>query len=295
MFNKKYNLFDMLNVIFMMFFSLTILYPFWSMLVDSLDTVKMSTRLGLKLWPSEFTFEAYEMVFEQKIIGVAYINTLIRVTAGTLLSVFFTFCAAYSVSKKYLPFKKTITTFIIFTMFFSGGLIPSYMLIQNLNLLDTRWVLIIPGLISAWNLIIMRNFMYSIPDSLEESAIIDGANEITILLKIIAPLSMPIIATVALWVAVGHWNAWFDAMIYIRDTNKIVLQLLLRRILIENQSGSMFDMAASASEIASSAKRVTETSIKAATVFVTIGPIIIVYPFAQKYFIKGIMLGSVKQ
>ena len=268
--------------------ALAIVFPFWTMLVDSFSSARSSNQLGFRLFPSEPSLDAYTKVFRQSIIGIAYLNTVFRTVVGTILTVLATLFAAYALSKRDLPLKKMLTILIVFTMFFGGGLIPTYMLVRRLGLIGSRWALVLPMLVSPFALIIMRNFMYSIPQELEESAFIDGANEITILFKIILPLSLPIIATVALWTAVDHWNEWFHAMIYVRDRNKIVLQLLLRRVMVEDQGESLLDDF-------TRVKTVTATSIKAATLFVTIGPIVLLYPFIQKYFVKGIKLGGVKE
>jgi len=172
-------------------------------------------------------------------------------------------------------------------MFFGGGLIPNFLLIKDLHIFDTIWALILPMLLSTYDILIMRNFIISIPDSLEESALVDGASFFTILLKIIIPLSKPILATIALWVAVRHWNSWFDAMTYTRSNEHVVLQLILRRMLIEQNNAEIADTLQGNEGI------VTKT-MEAATVLVAIGPIVITYPFLQKYFIKGVLVGSVK-
>ena len=173
-------------------------------------------------------------------------------------------------------------------MLFSGGMVPDYLLIRDLDLINSIWSLILPGAISAYNITIMRNYLMSLPDSLEESAYIDGANDIVILYKIIVPLSLPILATIALWTAVGHWNAWFDAMIYIQDTDKQVLAITLRRIVLQG-SNSVVTM--SGEEMST---QTTSDTIKAATIMVATVPILCVYPFIQKYFVKGVMVGSLK-
>ena len=195
---------------------------------------------------------------------------------------------AYALSKRYLPNRNFWTTILIITMFFSGGMVPEFLLIRSLGLRNTIWALVLPGAISAYNITIMRNFLMSLPDSLEESARIDGANDIQILYKIIFPLSLPILATVALWTAVGHWNAWFDSMIYITKPEKQVLQVTLRRIVLEgtNQLVTMYGEEVN--------QKQTSETIKAAVTMVTTLPILMVYPFIQKYFVKGVMIGSVK-
>lgn len=277
--------------LFMLLFAVSVIFPFWSMLVDSFSSLRFSQQAGIKWFPAEFSIEPYRRVFRQQILGVAYMNTLFRTVVGTVLTIIITFFGAYTLSKDYLPLRRTITMLIVFTMFFGGGLIPNYVLIRNLNLINNRWVLILPMLVDAFALIVMRNFMYSIPKELEESAYIDGAGPLTILFRIFAPLSLPIIATVALWTSVDHWNEWFGAMIYISHRDKIVLQLLLRRVLLESQQLTE-DLQLLADE---SVQTTTESQIRAAILFVSIGPIVMVYPFIQKYFIKGLMAGAIKQ
>ncbi|WP_366926001.1 carbohydrate ABC transporter permease [uncultured Paenibacillus sp.] len=198
---------------------------------------------------------------------------------------------AYPLSKKYLPHRNLFTAFIVFTMFFSGGLIPNYLLIKELGLLDSRWSLILPGLIAAFTMIIVRNYFMSLPEEVEESARIDGANDMRILFSIVLPMSMPIIATISLWYAVAHWNAWFDSLLYISDPNKAVLGNVLRKIVIEGSSQfQQFDQGFNQN----GQTAVTPDIIKAATIMVATVPIICVYPFVQKYFVKGVIVGSLK-
>lgn len=273
----------------MVLFIISILLPFWTMLVDSFSTVDDVRRPGFHLYTTQFTLEAYAEVFNQKNIGVAYLNTIFRATAGTFLCVLVCFLAAYPLSRKKLPFRRTITMLIIFTMFFSGGLIPTYIVIRNLHLLDTHLVLILPLLFNGFYILVMRNFLYSIPDDLEESALIDGANEMNICFRIFLPLSIPVIATITLFASVMFWNEWFQAMIYTRDHSKMVMQLLLRRILLENQLNALMEFGEP-----DAFSSLTEESVRAALIFIAIGPIVLIYPFVQKYFITGIMAGAVK-
>ena len=200
-----------------------------------------------------------------------------------------TFCAAAALAQRNLPGRKFVQTVMIITMFFSGGLIPTYLLVNSLGMLNSYWALIIPGLTSCWYIMLTRNFIQSLPSSFAESALIDGAHPITITFKIIFPLSMPIIAVLLLWFGVGHWNSYFDAMIYNREAKYVVLQQLLRRILIDS----------SVDEFARNALRdqtalTTPQTVKAATIIISIVPIVCVYPFLQKYFVKGILLGGLK-
>ena len=218
-----------------------------------------------------------------------YMNTLFRTVMGTLLSIFLGFCTAYPLARRQLPYRNLFTIYFLIPMFFAGGLIPNYLLILNLGLIDTRWALILPLAIKTYYVLIMRNFIMTIPDSLEESAEIDGATFFQIMLRIIIPLSVPAMATIGLWVAVLHWNEWFLALIYTRSEEKTVLQLVLQRVLIQEDETAM----AALDEVMGQDAILPE-SIRAATVMLSIGPIILVYPFVQKYFVKGILIGSLK-
>ncbi|WP_127585631.1 carbohydrate ABC transporter permease [Paenibacillus koleovorans] len=269
--------------------TISIVLPFWTLLVDSLSTPDGVRRLGFHFWPDRFNFEAYTEVLKQRNIGRAYVNTITRTVLGTFLVVMVSFCAGFALSRRKLPFRRTITVLIVFTMFFGGGLIPYYLLIRSLGMLDTFWVLIIPGLFSGFYILIVRNFLMAIPDELEESALIDGANEMTIAFRIFLPLSGPVIATVAIFEAVHQWNEWFGAMIFTRSQELQVMQLLLRRILLENQLNALMEI-----DDPSIAANLTPESVRAALIFVAIGPIIAVYPFVQKYFVTGITAGAVK-
>lgn len=271
----------------MVFLAFIMIYPFWELLVVSFSPAEEASRIGLKLIPRGFTLEAYKRLFQSKMIGYGYYNTIMRTVIGTSMSVVLCFTMAYPLSKKDLPLRNIITVFLVIPMFFTGGLVPDFLLINSLGLYDTLWALILPILISTYNVLIMRNFIMSIPESLEESALVDGANFFTILFRIIIPLSKPILATIALWVAVRHWNAWFDAHIYTRSNKRVVLQLILRRVIIEHDNAEITDTLQGDEGV------ITKT-MEAATVLVAIGPIIAVYPFLQKYFVKGVMIGSVK-
>jgi putative aldouronate transport system permease protein len=210
---------------FMILVCLTMVYPFLFLISSSLGG---STVMGLSLLPKNPSLEAYQKVFTNKYIFLGFRNTLVRLILGTALTMTATIMTAYPLSKRYFPNRSLWTGLLVFTMFFSGGLIPSYLLIRSLGMYNTIWALVLPGLISTYNMIIMRNFFMSIPAELEESARMDGANDYTVLARIIVPVSGPIIATVALWTMVGHWNAWFDSMIYSSSVDKRVLQQVLR-------------------------------------------------------------------
>ena len=199
---------------------------------------------------------------------------------------------AYVLSKRFFPHRTFWTLFIVFTMFFSGGLIPNYLLVKNLGLLNTYASMILPGFISAYNMVIIRNYFQSLPEEIEESCLIDGAGRFRIFLQFVLPLSKPILATVALWLVVGHWNSWFDVLIYISDDTKFTLQIVLRRIILTG-SKEILDTSAAANA-AEMESVVSSEGLKAACIFVTTLPILCAYPFVQKFFVKGIMIGSLK-
>jgi putative aldouronate transport system permease protein len=247
------------------------------------------SHTGLLLSPQGFNLDAYAKVFQNPNIVGGYINTIVIVAGGTLLNLFMTSLGAYVLSRKGVPWTRTVMLVIVFTMFFSGGLIPMYLLVNNwLDLGNSLLALIIPGLISTWNLIILRTSFEAIPDGLIESARMDGAQDFTILFRIVLPLSLPVMAVMVLFYGVSHWNSWFSAMIYLRDRELFPLQLILREILIQNSTAYM-----SGDASASDVEAVGE-SIKYATIIVATLPILAVYPFLQKYFVKGVMIGSIK-
>ena len=287
----KLNLFDVMNYILMFMFAFSIVYPFWNMLMKSFSTPSEASKVGFNMFPREFTLASYRAVFLGSDIAIGYFNTILRTVFGTSISLLVTLSAAFALSKKDLPYRDVITFFFLFTMFFSGGLIPSYILMKWLNLIDNRLALIVPGMFNVFNMVIIRNYMQSIDKSLEESASIDGANHIYILFKIIVLVSKPILATIALWTIVGHWNAWFDAMIYINSNNKQVLQIFLRKILIQYDNLEVTKFLQASRQNVSD---FTPESLKAAFMYITITPILLTYPLLQKYFVKGIMIGSLK-
>ncbi len=281
---------DTIVALTMTVFSLSIVFPFWSMLVDSFSTPLFAYQRGIKLWPVPVYTDAYVEILKRPIVYTAYLNTIIRSVSGVALTLGVCFAAAYGLSKERLPFRRALSIFFIITIFFSGGLIPTYLWYRQLGMVNTRIVLIVPHIAQAFYIIIIRRFVESLPNELEESAFMDGASVYVILARIIIPLSLPVLATVGLWAAVFHWNEWFHAMIFSSRRDLTVLQLLLRRVLIENQASNVFEMTMG-EEVAGST---TEKAVRAATMFVSIGPIILVYPFIQKYFVRGIMVGSVK-
>jgi ABC-type sugar transport system, permease component len=262
------------------------LLPFLQIVTLSMSPAEIVNSYGFHFIPTSFDFSGYRQVFKNDLIWTAYGNTILRTVLAVTLTLILTFLGAYPLSKKFLPHRTFWTGFVVLTMFFSGGMIPSYILIKELGLMNSIWSLILPGAVSTFLLLIVRNFIHEIPEALEESAKMDGANDIYILWRIILPLSLPVLATVALYTGVYHWNAWFDSMLYIQDEKKQVLQLVLRHIVLDG------DLAASRTETGQT--NVNTESMKLATLIVSILPILCVYPFLQKYFVKGTLIGSIK-
>lgn len=284
--------FGVCNGLFLILFSATILFPFVNLLAVSLTHGSSEYLSNVMLWPRPFSTKSYEVILGDGDLYWGYLNTIVRTVAGTFATVVVLLCAAYPLSKKYLPHRNVYTSIFVFTLFFSGGLIPTYILIRSLGLIDTRLVFILINLAPAFWLLIMRNFLMTIPTEIEDSARIDGANEIVTLFRIIVPMSMAVIATIGLWSAVGHWNAWFDSLIYIRDQQKHVLQIWLRRIVITASDRLTIEAEQAFDEAA--LRPVRPATLNSAAIFVAIAPILIVYPFIQKYFVKGVIIGSLK-
>lgn len=283
-------IFDRLNELFMAVLVVITLYPFIYVVFASVSLPsQMIKHQGILLAPLGFSLKSYGLVFENPMITRGYGNTLLYMTAGTVLNLFMTSLGAYVLSRKGVYWRNVIMMVIVFTMFFSGGLIPFYLIVRGLGLKDSIWALILPTAISTYNLIVMRTSFAGIPDSMEESARIDGANDFTILFKIIIPLSMPVVAVMILFYGVGHWNSWFNAMIFINTREKYPLQLILREILIASSTDTMTTSVSSAD-----IEPVAET-VKYATIMVATLPILFIYPFLQKYFVKGIMVGALKE
>lgn len=283
---KRIYAFDVFNIAIMTLFCCTILYPFLYLIKQSISAGGFN--VSLSLIPDSISFASYRKVFANRYIGLGYMNTIVRTVLGTPLTVIVTILAAYPLSKKHLPNRWFWTGIFVFTMFFDGGLIPTFLVVKGVGIYDSFLALILPRLMDTFTLLIVRNFFMSIPNEIEESANMDGAHDLTILFRIIVPISMPIIATVILWTVVNHWNWWFDSLIYIKTPEKMALQTVLRRIIIEG-TAQMIDQSGFNEEGA-----LNPDNLKAAAVIVTITPIICVYPFLQKYFVKGIMVGSLK-
>ncbi|RIX51192.1 carbohydrate ABC transporter permease [Paenibacillus nanensis] len=265
------------------------LYPLLYVLFASFsDAGQLIVNKGILWKPLGFSLEAYKSVLANPGIAIGYKNTLFIVVFGVMVNLFMTALGAYVLSRKNVMLNNVFMFLIVFTMFFGGGLIPLYLVVKGVGLLDSLWSTILPFAVSTFNLIIMRTAFMGIPDSLEESAKIDGANHFTILFRIIIPLSMPVIAVMILYYAVDKWNGWFYASVFIKSRELFPLQLVLREILIANSTDSM-----SAGASAGDRFQIGET-IKYATIMVATVPILCVYPFVQRYFVKGVMVGSLK-
>ncbi len=287
--SKGRKIFNLCNILFMLGLMVVTVYPILYILFASVsDSTLLVAHRGLLLKPQGINFETYSMVFENPMILRGYLNTLFIVVAGTAVNLIMTSLGAYVLSRKNLMFNNFFLFIVMFTMFFSGGLIPSYLNIQSLGMLNTYWSLILPGAIATMNLIIMRTSFMSIPESLEESATIDGANHLVILFRIVLPLSLPVVAVMILYYGVGHWNSWFGATIYLKDREMFPLQVILREILLQNDTEAMTQGVSAVDH-----RNISET-VKYAVIVVATLPVLCVYPFLQKYFVKGVMIGAVK-
>ena len=281
--------FDIFNVVFMIVLMLVTVYPILYILFASVsDAGLLMQHRGFLLVPLGVNFDSYIAVFKNPLILTGFRNTLFVVIVGSAVNILMTFLAAYFLSRKKLLWKRFVMIMIVITMFFGGGMIPSYLVVVGLGLRNSLWSLIIPSAVSAFNIIVMRTAFMSIPESLEESAVLDGANDFTILFRIIVPLSLPVTAVMLLWYGVGHWNAWFQASLFLSNRKLFPLQLILREVLIQNTMDEMLVGTQNADR-----GQVAET-IKYATIIVATIPILFVYPFLQKYFVKGVMIGALK-
>jgi putative aldouronate transport system permease protein len=268
---------------------IAMLFPFINALAVSFSSYGSYLKNPFMIFPSEWSLEGFRYVFKNGLLMSSYGNTIFITITATLLSLFLTIVMAYPLSKKGLRGKKAFMYILVFTMMFNGGLIPNFFLIKGLGWLDTFWALIIPGALGAYNVILMKSFFENLPDSLEEAAMIDGASELVILTRIVLPLSTPILATIALFVAVGQWNSFFNALIYISTPSKWTLQLVLREILMSANS-QLLSTGGNSAEMST----VPPETLRYATLVASVVPILCVYPFLQKYFVTGITLGAVK-
>ena len=282
-------IFTVCNYIILSLIMLLTLYPCWYVLMASVSNpVLLYNGSKLLLWPRGFSIEAYRLILQHAMLWKSYGNTLIYVSASLVLGLSCTILGSYVLSRSYMPGKKVILGMITVTMFFGGGMIPTYLVVVNLGIVNTRWAMILPSLISTYNMIMMMTYFRGIPASLEESARIDGANDFTILLRIMIPLALPVIAVIALYIIVSNWNSYIAATIYLRDRELFPLQVILREILISGTSN--LDTATSGyDDFSAYSEAVKYTTIIASTL-----PVLCIYPFLQRFFVKGVMLGAIK-
>lgn len=283
-------IFDFVVAFLLLSFCLVIVLPLLHIISASFSD-PFELLLGkVGIWPVKPTLSLYRMVFKNPEIWRSYGNTLLYTTLGTAISVFLTLTAAYPLSRKELYGRRWIQLFYIFTMFFSGGMIPSYILVTSiLDIDNTIWAIVLPSAMSTYNMIVARNFLeQTVPDEVIESASIDGCNDIRIFRQIVLPISLPIIAVMALFYGVGHWNQWFNAMLYVQQRSLYPLQMILREILLQNDVSNM------TGAMNTSDKEMVGAGIKYATMVVSTLPIMLLYPFLQKYFVQGMTIGAVK-
>lgn len=264
------------------------IYPFWYVVMYSVSNSGAALSGGLFLWPKQLDFTGYKLVLQQKQIYIAYWNTIARTAVGTALSLFLTATLAYPLSLPRLKGRSFLCLAIFFTMLFNGGIIPTYLVINDLHMIDTFWALVVPGSVSAYNLFIMRNYFQSIPASLEEAARIDGANPVTILFRIILPLSGPTLAAVGMFYGVSAWNSYLDGILYINSSDLQILQVYLRNLLASAGSSAVL------SGVGGDASKVNDATLQMVTIAVSVIPILLVYPYLQRFYIKGVTVGSVK-
>ncbi len=287
--HKRLSLFDTLNYTFLTLYAILCILPFVHVIAASFATTAELMQRSFMLFPTKFSLDAYRFIFSTDVIATSFGVTVYLAVIGTLLNIVFTALMAYPLSRRELDGRQLILMLVLFTMLFSGGMIPNFILVKSLGLLNTLWSLMIPGLISAFILIILKNFFQQMPDGIEESAKMDGANDLVIMIRIVLPLSMPAIATFSLFYAVGHWNTFFNAVLYINDSTKWPLQVLLRQIVLLT-SGGLGDQTMMSENFVTPPSQ----TIKMAVVVVATVPMLLVYPFLQKHFAKGVLLGSVK-
>lgn len=286
--------FYVFNYIILTVFAIIIIVPLWTVLMTSFVSEAEIMRRGVFiLIPEEFSLITYKLMLgPQSLIYGAYKNTFFLVIVGTAVNLVMTILLAYGLSKRDLKGRTFFLGMIFVTMLFGGGMVPNFMLVKHLGLLNSLWALIIPGMIGSYNMLLMRNFFYAIPTSLEEAAQLDGANPLQILVRVVLPLSIPSIATIGLFYAVGHWNQWFGTVLYITDAKKFPMQNVLRNIVASASASSIKDIDPSVYD-AMYINPPTE-AIKATAIVIGTVPILLVYPFIQKYFVKGVMIGSIK-
>lgn len=286
--------FNRINVTLVSIITLIIIYPLIFVISASISDPMAVQRGEMWLWPVDITFRGYELVFNRPDIWLGYRNTILYTVVGTLIHLFLLLPSAYALSRKELMARNVFLWYILFTMLFSGGLVPTYLLVQSLGMVDTMWAVTLNGVIGAWSILVARSFFQtSIPDQLVEAAKIDGASDIYIFIRIVLPLSLPIIAVMALFHAVAMWNSYFPALIYLQDDAKQPLQIILRRILILNEASADAASGGGASSFYQLMKE--GMLLRYAVIIVSALPLLIVYPFLQRFFVQGVLIGSIKE
>lgn len=280
-------------MLFLSLFAFSTIYPVVHVIMYSFSDSKLAMSGGLFFWPRGFSTLAYEMVFATEQIWISYKNSLLVTVFGTLISLAFSIITAYPLSRKRLHGRSWLQMVFFFTMLFSGGMIPTYLVVSKLGLTDTFWALFLPGCLNVYNMFILRNFMQAIPDSLEESARLDGANDIVIMLRIILPLCGPSIAAIAMFYGVHHWNGYMNCLLYTNSMRLQVMPMYLRTVL-GGAAANALSASSNAGALGEAAKTLTEESVKMTTVAVAIIPIMCVYPFLQRFYTKGLTVGAVK-
>lgn len=288
-------IFDAINLLIMLFILVVVLYPILNIIATSLSGTRYISSGSVTIWPKGFNLEAYTTVFNDPYIFKGYLNSIIYAVGSTGIMLLFTALMAYPLTIPGFAGKKFLTIFLMITMFFGGGLIPTYLLMRGLNLLDTVWVMILPGAISAYNVFLFRTFFLNIPAELKDSAYIDGANDLVVLFKIILPLSKALFATFALFGLVGSWNGWFEALIYLRDQDKYPLQMVLRNYLFTLDATAIQGRIGGGSvAVNGPGDTLDPKAVRMSVIIITMFPIMCIYPFFQKHFTKGIFVGSIK-
>ena len=287
---KADRVFDITNYIIMTVLLIIIVYPLWFIIIASVSDPNMVNAGKVIIWPRGFMLDGYKRIFSMPKIWLGYRNTLLYTAVGTVISVFCTISGGYSLSKKYLPGVGKLMGLLTFTMFFNGGLIPTYLVVKSLGMLDSLWAMVLPGAVSIWNLIMCRTFFrQSIPAELEEAAELDGCGQIGFFIRIAVPLTKALVAIMVLYYMVGYWNEYFKGIIYLQSAQKYPLQLILRDILITNSNNDMVDDIRDRIQ-----KQKTAELLKYGVIIVSTLPLLVAYPFVQKFFIKGVMIGSIK-
>lgn len=284
----KVGLFDLVNMLLLFSVVVVTLYPFLYMINVSLSETIHVLRNDVSLWPKGFNTRMYEFVLQDRRIWIGYRNTLLYVGLGTAISLLITSMGAYALSRKGLVFGKACTLLIVFTMLFQGGMIPTFLVVKSLGVMNTIWAMVLPGAVSVWNLIIMRTFFQGIPAEMIDSGKMDGLNDAGIFVRLVLPLSQAVLATIGLFYAVSLWNNFYYALLYLRNEELFPLQVILRNIVLAGQTSN------AGAEQNTGEDMIIDDSLKFATIIVSTLPIIMAYPFIQKYFVKGVMIGSVK-